>query len=453
MASACSKQHPSSPLTRLEQIDTLLKERVETLIVPHIDSALHLLEQLTPADVRNAEDSAYMAILYIEASRRKTYFSEMTDSQLNALMPSLELATAYCNKSRNAKMQLRLNQFRAEILWIKERYAESVDCFLAAWEEAKKLDWLEERETQIMLLSSRLIPRVGYEGMRDGYIKKDTWKEHPDWETMALQALERIADEPWNVQKHLLIHLQSYYEVVGNKEKALWCARWNVAARDKKNPVDKWRTQLFLATTYRNLGDSVTARHYRVMADSIERVLDKKYPNSGWRFDNAPQEKNDGLFWGIGVLIIVGGVGLFLYGRKQLRQSKKELQQVKKEVERLTPEADVFLKIEQIIEHHLLTAHSAYRMEKADWNQLLVETNKRYSGVVDEWQNCYGLNEEELRIACLHLTEHPVTHLGYVMGYSRVSIYRKSKEIVAKLGGDDSIALRDFLKKTVVKRD
>ena len=142
LASACSKQRPSSPLTRLEQIDTLLKERDGTLIVSHADSALHLLEQLTPADVRNAEDSAYMAILYIEANRRKTYFSRMTDSQLNALMPSLELATAYCHKNRNARIQLRLNQYRAEILWLKGRYAESVDCFLAAWEEAKKLDYL-----------------------------------------------------------------------------------------------------------------------------------------------------------------------------------------------------------------------------------------------------------------------------------------------------------------------
>ena len=453
LASACSKQRPSYPLTRLEQIDTLLKERDGTLIVSHADSALHLLEQLTPADVRNAEDSAYMAILYIEANRRKTYFSRMTDSQLNALMPSLELATAYCHKNRNARIQLRLNQYRAEILWLKGRYAESVDCFLAAWEEAKKLDWLEEREKQIMLLSNRLIPRVGLKELGDGFVGIDAWKEHPDWETMALQALERIADESWSVQVKLLMFLQSYYEEVGNKEKVLWCAHRNVAARDKKNPVDVWSSQLFLATTYSQVGDSVTARHHRTKADSIERVLDKKYPNSGWRFDNVPQEKNDGLFWGIGGLIIVGVLGLFLYNRKQLRQSKKELLQVKKEVERLTPEADVFLKIEQIIEHHLRTAHSAYRMEKTDWNQLLAETNKRYSGVVDEWQNRYGLNEEELRIACLHLTEHPVTHLGYVMGYSRVSIYRKSKEVVAKLGGDDSVALRDFLKKTVVKRD
>ena len=116
LASACSNQRPSTPLTRLEQIDTLLKERDGTLIVSHADSALYLLEQLTTADVHNAEDSAYMAILYIEANRRKTYFSRMTDSQLNALMPSLELATAYCHKNRNARIQLRLNQYRAEIL-------------------------------------------------------------------------------------------------------------------------------------------------------------------------------------------------------------------------------------------------------------------------------------------------------------------------------------------------
>ncbi len=444
--SACQQRKEISVPTLLEQIDTLL--------LRNVDSARWMFNQLTSADVQTTEDSMYMTVLQIGIERNSKYFSLMNDSQLNALIPLMRQAEAYCKDSKNARMKLRTYHYIGEILWEKERYTESVDYFIAAYEQADQIDSLEAKKTIIMQMSSRLVPSFTFD-KNDRFKKilkeEDIWKEHPELEALTNRVLERIVHEPWSVQSSILYSLQHYYEAIGNKEKVLLYARRNVASREK-TLKSEYTINMFLSSTHRAVGNEDSAAYYHQKADSVEKVLDKKYPNKGWRFmTEEPTEENHGMtiVWVSALIIAVGGI--FFYYYKRLNEQKKELQKARQAVERLTPEADVFVKIEQIIEYHLRTAHSSLRMEKSDWNQLLAETNKRYPDIVDEWQHQYGLNEEELRIACLHLTDHPVTHLSYVMGYSRVSVYRKSKDIVRKLGGDESIALRDFLKKKVVK--
>lgn len=406
-------------------------------------------EATAPTEITAAEDSAYQKVLQVETARTHTYFSKMNEVQLDSLIPLLRQAEAHYKDGKNADMKLRIYRFFGEMLWEKGRYTESVDYFMNAYEQAGLVDSLDTKRTIASQMAFRLIPSTTING---DSVDSALWKEHPELEALTYRVLERLSHEPHSVQLSLLAGLQRYYETIGDKEKALWCAHRKVATQEK-TIRSEYTGCIIIGSAHARVGNQDSASYYRTKADSISKALDKKYPHRAWmHMDEEPFP------WElIATLAMVGllavAAGIFVYYRKRLHKQQEELQQAKEEVERLTPGEDVFVKIEQIIDWHLRTAHSSLRMEKQDWHLLLIETDKRFDGVVSRLQRQYGLSEEEVHLCCLQLTDYPISHLGYVLGCSRVSIYRKSKEIVTRMGGDESVTLRDFLKKEVMIHD
>lgn len=446
---ACQRKPEAPKLTPLEQIDSLISRQ-------NSFEARKRIQALTPDEVPTEGDSAYLAVLKIELGKSEVTRFQGDDS-------SLVRAIAFYEREKNDRMVIRTAHLLGHLLYNKGREEERYAYFLKALKLGVQQEDITESLAHIIGESAKTFIPDEVDSLQPYTLNisnrkpKEALKDTLGLESMLLHALQKVSHKEWEVQAGILSSLQDYYAATGDKKRSLEYAHRNVALR-KPNKERAFADQSFLANSYERVGEMDSAAYYRAKSDSLRALYPLQLPLVG---DNRADEGHSNfLLWGVIGLLVAGGIGFFLFYKKRmahserrLKKQEKELQQARQEVERLTPEADVFVKIGQIIEHHLRTAHSTFRMEKSDWHQLLVETNKRYPGVVDEWQHHYGLNEEELRVACLHLTDFPVTHLGYVMGYSRVSIYRKSKDVVRKLGGDESVALRDFLKKTFVKHD
>ena len=439
---ACQRKPEAPKLTPLEQIDSLISRQ-------NSFEARKRIQALTPDEVPAEGDSAYLAVLKIELEKSEVTRFQGDDS-------SLVRAIAFYEREKNDRMVIRTAHLLGHLLYNKGREEERYAYFLKALKLGVQQEDITESLAHIIGESAKTFISDEIDSLQPYTLNisnrkpKEALKDTLGLESMLLHALQKVSHKECEVQAGILSSLHDYYVATGDKKRSLEYAHRNVALR-KPDKQRAFADQQFLAYAYERVGDMDSAAYYRTKSDSLRALYPSQFPLAG---DNRADEGHSNfLLWGVIGLLVVGGIGFFLFYKKRLKKQEKELQQVRQEVERLTPEADVFVKIGQIIEHHLRTAYSAFRMEKSDWHQLLVETNKRYPGVVDDWQHHYGLNEEELRVACLHLTDFPVTHLGYVMGYSRVSIYRKSKDVVRKLGGDESVALRDFLKKTFVKHD
>lgn len=132
------------------------------------------------------------------------------------------------------------------------------------------------------------------------------------------------------------------------------------------------------------------------------------------------------------VTILAAGIYGFLRLRKQHRQKVALMQQ---ELDALVCETPSVLdKIDRIIKDYLHQDRSDLQMQEADWKQLLWETDKRWGNITEKIRKEYHLNDTEIRLFCLHLTEIPMTHLPYLFGRTRSTIYNKNRELMSKLG-------------------
>ena len=107
----------------------------------------------------------------------------------------------------------------------------------------------------------------------------------------------------------------------------------------------------------------------------------------------------------------------------------------------------VYSKMEKIISDNLNFEKTDIQMDEDDWNQLIVQTDNRWSNITIRLQEQFHLSKVEIRLCCLYLTDIPKSHLQYLLGCSRDSIYRKGYTILEqKIGiSRKKTSLKEFL--------
>ena len=103
--------------------------------------------------------------------------------------------------------------------------------------------------------------------------------------------------------------------------------------------------------------------------------------------------------------------------------------------------------MEKIISDNLNFEKTDIQMDEDDWNQLIVQTDNRWSNITIRLQEQFHLSKVEIRLCCLYLTDIPKSHLQYLLGCSRDSIYRKGYTILEqKIGiSRKKTSLKEFL--------
>lgn len=125
---------------------------------------------------------------------------------------------------------------------------------------------------------------------------------------------------------------------------------------------------------------------------------------------------------------------------QQINQDKKQMLQIEldhlnKKREALAKEAlehsKVFSKMEQIVSDFKLKDDSEEKMNNEDWQQLLIETDLRWNGLISVLSAQYKFSSKELHLICLFLTDFPFANLEYISGISRRTLYRNKNKILS----------------------
>lgn len=128
-----------------------------------------------------------------------------------------------------------------------------------------------------------------------------------------------------------------------------------------------------------------------------------------------------------------------------------ELETLKQKREALAKEAlehsDVYAKIGRIIIDYKEKDKSEERMDKNDWQQLIVETDIRWNGCISELSRKHELSSKELHLICLLLTDYPFANLEYITKLSRRTLYRKKNEILKLIGANPDDNLKEIISK------
>ncbi len=109
---------------------------------------------------------------------------------------------------------------------------------------------------------------------------------------------------------------------------------------------------------------------------------------------------------------------------------------------------EIYLKMKRIIESYKTKDKSDEKIDEEDWQQLIVETDKRWNNITERLKARYNLTLKDIHICCLYLTDFHITDLKYFMNCSRNTIYRYGDEVLKKMGYEKKIiSLREALKK------
>ena len=128
--------------------------------------------------------------------------------------------------------------------------------------------------------------------------------------------------------------------------------------------------------------------------------------------------------------------------KDDLQKEKEELQSKEKEIETLQLQLDTFSsealrvldKIKQIIADHRYKDCSDLKMDESDWRQLQWTMDKQWNGIVSRCQQDYQLSEVEVRLFCLSLMGVATSHIQFLLGIGRNSLYEMNHELFGKMG-------------------
>ena len=110
--------------------------------------------------------------------------------------------------------------------------------------------------------------------------------------------------------------------------------------------------------------------------------------------------------------------------------------------------SQVYDKMQRIIRCCRTSGNSDERLTEEDWKQLVAETDMRWGNITLRLQEKYDLTVDDIHVCCLYLTDFSTSHLRFLLGCSRDSVYRKGYNILEKKIGISRKAssLRNFLK-------
>ena len=128
--------------------------------------------------------------------------------------------------------------------------------------------------------------------------------------------------------------------------------------------------------------------------------------------------------------------------KDDLQKEKEELQRKEKEIETLQLQLDTFSsealrvldKIKQIIADHRYKDCSDLKMDESDWRQLQWTMDKQWNGIVSRCQQDFQLSEVEVRLFCLSLMGVATSHIQFLLGIGRNSLYEMNHELFGKMG-------------------
>lgn len=147
------------------------------------------------------------------------------------------------------------------------------------------------------------------------------------------------------------------------------------------------------------------------------------------------------------------------YDAAQKKQLRNELEALNHERELLLTSthkySDVETKMRQIIQDCKDHDSSELHMEKEDWLQLIAETDRRWNQITLRLYADYQLQQEEINLCCLYLTDLPVSYFGCLLGCKRDTVHKKANRIVEKRMGlpHGSTSLQKVLKGLCAKTD
>ncbi|MBQ8674431.1 MAG: hypothetical protein IJ511_10430 [Bacteroides sp.] len=87
------------------------------------------------------------------------------------------------------------------------------------------------------------------------------------------------------------------------------------------------------------------------------------------------------------------------------------------------------------------------RMDETDWQTLAEGVNACRNNILTRLADHYGLTDREMHLCILLLLDVPVSHIAYLMEYSRPIVYRDERGILTKMGEKyEKGKLRNLLK-------
>lgn len=493
----------SSCINRPEETMHRLLKQAERMLHTAPDTAYYLLQRLADYPTATEEDSTYRGLLLMEARIKNGM--KLTDT----VAPHL-LSSCYLSR-KDTLMQARALRLSAVAYRDLGHYDEAVAHYNAAIALAKAVggkrlfgDAYSElarlhnqegsyRESEELCAVSKnmyreLIPLAA--SLKDTVLwintllEYQTFIEKEDCEEairLNLKALE-LATETGDKAREAMVcfRLSVLYGKLGlnDKEKSFAYSMRSIELKKGVVSMDEYYFAISMAYRMVDQKDSADFYSSKAFAHAATKLKGQEYSapfqweTSGLGNDTIPlsqrleqmkwndefNRRSSGVkhtYWVGGAMFLLVVVLVLFYLRKRhthsLRRKEQEIADIRHRLDSLAADTDVFGKIDRIVRDCLHTSKSSLRLEKSDWDQLMQETGKRYPAVVRCMQESGSLTEEEMRICCLHLTEYPVAHLCFLLGCSRASIYRKSKEILEKLHASDASSLRDFLKETAVR--
>lgn len=122
--------------------------------------------------------------------------------------------------------------------------------------------------------------------------------------------------------------------------------------------------------------------------------------------------------------------------RKQQQVLQAELNKLNNQRNNLIKEileySEVNTKINHILSDYKVKGHSKEFLDKNDWARLMAEVDK--NGIIQHISNKYSLSEEETHLCCLLLLDYSVVDRGRLMRCERLTVYRKERKILEKMG-------------------
>ena len=97
--------------------------------------------------------------------------------------------------------------------------------------------------------------------------------------------------------------------------------------------------------------------------------------------------------------------------------------------------SQVYDKMQRIIRCCRTSGNSDERLTEEDWKQLVAETDMRWGNITLRLQEKYDLTVDDIHVCCLYLTDFSTSHLRFLLGCSRDSVYRKGYSILKKKTG------------------
>ncbi|MBQ8673360.1 MAG: hypothetical protein IJ511_04810 [Bacteroides sp.] len=462
-----NKEKQTPRLTRLQRADTLCRH--------FPDSALALLNSLKATELPTRADTMHRLLIATEARMKLRQHPEASDtSLLNNLSAYYEI---HRNPSLHTRTLLLQSNLYAHLHLTEQQRDYSIKAFLHAEQAAEARLLLQTAEQMAWSCAGAYVAGRTKATERPDTLSESNSPTKPKSEQALLEPLLlrawKVADSLGNYREKLavLIPLNAYYAHMGRREQCLhFAAEGERIRREEGKP--QWVISSAWASVYERLNETDSARYYREKSrnEQQKQLLEDGQQKAADKYTATQRQQATAILIITLTGVILLALLLLMHYRKRLhhaenrretaekehsaacealQQHESEALRMKREIALLTPPDEVCTKMESIIHEQLHKAKQTQHMDSADWNRLLLETEKRYPGLALHLSEEFNLNEEEIRLCCLHLTNYPVSHLRFILGYSRATVHRRSKEILGKMHIIHTVHLREALQEYV----